>query len=250
MNGSIASHIARRLGPLMRVRPGSVNGSGGAVSFTFDDFPKSALEAGGAILEKYGARGTYYVALGLAGSDGKLGPIATLDDIRETHERGHELACHTFSHLDCSRAAAGEIADDLRRNQAAFAELLDGYTPTNFAYPYGRYLSPAKRQVAPLYATCRGTAGGVNHGTADFADLRGTRIYAPGFSDAAMRKLIDRNLALGGWLIFYTHDIAETPSEYGCTPAQFESVVAYAAERSPLLPVRDVLTRLEAARAA
>ncbi|MBV9825874.1 MAG: polysaccharide deacetylase family protein [Alphaproteobacteria bacterium] len=245
MNGSIASHIARRLGPLLRVRPRRVSLAGGVVSFSFDDFPSNALLTGGTILEKYQARGTYYTALGLAGGDSNVGPIATPEEICETHDRGHELACHGHDHLDYSRAPLERIEDDLRRNSDAFRELLGGYEPVSFAYPYGRYLLAGKRRLATHYASCRGTTGGANAGTADFADLRGTRIYAPIFKEAALRRLIDRSKAAGGWLIFYTHDVSETPSEYGCTPHQFESIVAYAAERSPILTVRDVMARLE-----
>ena len=248
MNGSIASHVARRIGRLWRVRPGHVAWPGGVVSFTFDDFPKSALSAGGAILEKYRTRGTYYVALGLAGSDGNQGPIADLAEILSAHQRGHELACHSYSHLDCSRASAAAIADDLRRNGAAFAALIDGFGPRNFAYPYGRYLLPAKRLVAPRYDSCRGTSGGSNHGTVDFADLRGTSIYAPQYDEGALRRLIDRNRTVGGWLIFYTHDVGETPSPYGCTPRQLEAIVDYAARCGAVLPVGDVLASLSGGR--
>jgi peptidoglycan/xylan/chitin deacetylase (PgdA/CDA1 family) len=173
MPGSIASHIARRLGRLRRVRPTDIAYQGGAVSFSFDDFPKSALATGGAILEKYGLRGTYYAALGLAGSSGNVGPIAELAEMREVHERGHELACHTYAHLDCSRASAPEILAELRRNADAMAALIDGFAASNFAYPFGRYLGPGKRLVAPRFASCRGTSDGINHRRADLADLRG-----------------------------------------------------------------------------
>jgi len=110
MAGSIASHVARRMGRLRRLRPIDIAVQGGAVSFSFDDFPKSALATGGAILEKYGVRGTYYAAVGLAGTTGNVGPIADRAEMREAHQRGHELACHTYSHLDCSRASAPETA--------------------------------------------------------------------------------------------------------------------------------------------
>src|SRR5437667_298185 len=135
MRGSLASHVARKIGRLQRVRPGAVEWRGGVVSFTFDDFPRTALEAGGAILEKRGLRGTYYTSLGLAGTEGNQGPIADLDEIRALHQRGHELGCHTYSHLDCSRVTAPQIVDDLRRNADAFAASLDGFAPSNFAYP-------------------------------------------------------------------------------------------------------------------
>lgn len=248
MNGSIASHVARRVGRFIRVRPVPLSWPGGVVSFSFDDFPKSAIEVGGAILEKHGVRGTYYVALGLAGSEGNQGPIADSSQIRETDQRGHELACHTYSHLDCSRAPGAAILDDLHRNGEAFAELL-GFAPSNFAYPFGRYLLPAKRLVAPLFASCRGTMGGSNGGTVDLADLRGTSIYAPQYDETALRRLIDRNRDAGGWVIFYTHDVGNSPSSYGCTPGQLEALVAYAVERAAaVLPVRDVMTGLAARR--
>jgi peptidoglycan/xylan/chitin deacetylase (PgdA/CDA1 family) len=244
MAGSIASHVARRIGRLRRVRPADIAYPGGAVSFSFDDFPKTALATGGAILEKYGLRGTYYAALGLAGSDGNVGPIAELAEMREAHQRGHELACHTYSHLDCSRASAPEILSEIRRNADAMAALIDGFAPANFAYPFGRYVGTAKRLVAPCFASCRGTSDGINHRGADLADLRGTRVYAQQFSESAMRRLIDRACELGGWLIFYTHDVTEAPSRFGCTPRQWESIVAYAAGRAAVLPVRDVVARI------
>jgi peptidoglycan/xylan/chitin deacetylase (PgdA/CDA1 family) len=235
---------------LRRVRPVDIAYPGGAVSFSFDDFPKSALATGGTILEKYGLRGTYYAALGLAGSTGNVGPIAELAEMREAHQRGHELACHTYTHLDCSRAAAPEILAEIGRNADAMATLLDGFAPSNFAYPFGRYLSPAKRLVAPRFASCRGTSDGINHRGADLADLRGTRVYAQLFDESATRRLIDRACKHGGWIIFYTHDVTEAPSRFGCTPRQWESVVAYAAERAAVLPVCEVLARAPFAAAA
>jgi peptidoglycan/xylan/chitin deacetylase (PgdA/CDA1 family) len=38
------------------------------ISFTFDDFPRSALHVAGRILEDHGIAGTYYVSLGLMGT--------------------------------------------------------------------------------------------------------------------------------------------------------------------------------------
>ena len=50
MRSSISALLARKIGGLMRTRPDSVNWPGGVASFTFDDFPKTALTVGGAIL--------------------------------------------------------------------------------------------------------------------------------------------------------------------------------------------------------
>src|ERR1700722_2095292 len=68
------------------------------ISFTFDDFPRTALLAGGAILKQFELRATYYTALGLLGKDSPSGPIAVADDLRRALEEGNELGCHTFAH--------------------------------------------------------------------------------------------------------------------------------------------------------
>src|SRR5215469_15892880 len=67
--------LPREIGLLMCSRRVSLAWPGGVVSFTFDDFPKSALATGGAILERYRARGTYYASLKLAGAETVLGPM-------------------------------------------------------------------------------------------------------------------------------------------------------------------------------
>jgi hypothetical protein len=60
----------------------------------------------------------------------------------------------------------------------------------------------------------------------------------------ALRARIDEARDRNGWVIFYTHDVSEDPSEWGCTPAQLEAVVDHAAQRLPILPVRDVAARV------
>src|SRR5271166_4623320 len=119
--------VAGKIGRFVYARPMRVAWPGGVVSFTFDDFPKSALTVGAGILERYGARGTYYAAMGLAGSDGMLGPMFDHNDILAAHRAGHELACHTYSHLDCRGAAKSRIRNEIERNAAEFSALLSGY---------------------------------------------------------------------------------------------------------------------------
>src|SRR5262249_36925320 len=113
MLGSGSMRLARAAGRFLRSRPARVAWPAGAVSFTFRDFPKSALATGGALLEKHGRRGTYYAALGLAGTTGDMGPIGDADDIRVAHRAGHELACHTYSHLNCASVRPGRIVSDI-----------------------------------------------------------------------------------------------------------------------------------------
>src|SRR5207237_1150170 len=51
------------------------------ISFTFDDFPRSALLTGGAILKRFGLLGTYYASFGLMGTKAPTGSIFLADDI-------------------------------------------------------------------------------------------------------------------------------------------------------------------------
>ena len=247
MRSSISALIARKIGGFMRTRPADVCWPGGVASFTFDDFPRSALTVGGAILENHGARGTYYTAMKFAGGGNHLGPMFDLADLAAAQGAGHEIACHTHSHLDCRYASGTQIAAEIDENAQALGAVLTP-APTSFAYPYGAISLTAKRLLARRFATCRGTGEGINAGATDLADLLVVTLYAHRFDEPALQARIDEAQTRNGWIIFYTHDICEQPSEWGCTPAQLEAVVGYAAQRLPVLPVRDVAVRLSGGR--
>lgn len=244
MRVSLAARLVRELGGFLCTRPARINWPGGVVSFTFDDFPRSAWTNGGAILEKYDRRGTYYAAMGMAGTANHLGPMFDIADLQAAHAQGHEIACHTYHHRDCARLMPSDIADEIDRNAVALAGVLGAPAIENFAYPFGGVSISAKSELATRFASCRGTGRGINHGTTDLADLLSTSLYNSTFDRERLCQLIDDAQAQSGWLIFYTHDVADEPSPFGCTPAQFQSIVAYAAQNAPVLPVRDVLVGL------
>jgi len=227
----------------MTARPLTVSWPGGVVSFTFDDFPKSAL-AGGHILERHGARGTFYTAMKLAGTNDILGPMFDHEDILAVHRTGHEIACHTFTHRDLRYANRSTMLAEICENSTALSSLIEGFVPTNFAYPYGSVSLKAKYVMGSRFSSCRGIFNNTNQGVADLAELPAKTLYAADFDKAEIDRLIDNNSSVNGWLIFFTHDVVEMPSPYGCTPSQLESVVAYAAERATVLPVRDVIAGL------
>jgi peptidoglycan/xylan/chitin deacetylase (PgdA/CDA1 family) len=247
---SIAAKLVREIGGPLRTKPARIDWRGGVVSFTFDDFPRSAWTNGGAVLEARDLRGTYYAAMGLAGTDGKLGPMFAVDDLRAAHAHGHEVACHTFSHRDCGAAQPAEMAAEVAANAAALAVALEAAEIENFAYPFGGVSLAAKRALHGCFASCRGTGRGLNYGTVDLADLLSISVYARDFNREKLCQLIDDAQAFNGWAIFYTHDVCDTPTPFGCTPAQLASIVAYAAENATVLPVREVLQGLGLARPA
>ena len=71
------------------------------ISFTFDDFPASAAHIGAEIIERFGARATFYSSFSNSGLDSPSGNIASAADAVDLDARGHEIGCHTFSHMDC-----------------------------------------------------------------------------------------------------------------------------------------------------
>lgn len=242
MRSSYSVRLARLIG--LHARPARIDFPGGVASFTFDDFPKSALHVGGAILERHRARGTYYTAMELAGTENHFGPLFEPADVVAAHKAGHEIACHTRTHLDCRYAKPAEIAAEIDENGRQIAALLDGAGPTNFAYPYGAVSLTARHTLKSRFSSCRGTELGINAGATDLADLKVAILFNDAFDDAAMRRTIDEAASGNGWVIFYTHDVREQPSEWGCTPDQLEAAVGYAAEKLKVLPVRDVIGRI------
>lgn len=180
----------------------------------------------------------------LDGTNDILGPMFDAQDILAAHRAGHEIACHTYTHPHCRDVPKSLIAAEIRENAAALCALIEGFAPTNFAYPYGSVSVMAKRLLAAQFSSCRGIGRGINHGIADLADLLAVTIYATDFDEAEMRRLIERNRSVGGWLVFFSHDVADTPSPYSCTPDQLETVVAYIAARTTILPAREVIADL------
>lgn len=240
MASSTLREVTRRCALAMSARPVKFCWPGGVVSFTFDDFPKSALIAGGRILERYYARGTYYTSMNLAERNDHLGPMFDSNDVLAAHSAGHEIACHTFTHVDCRTVPTSSLTAELRQNAQALGTLSSDIKLANFAYPYGSISAPAKRFLGAQFSSCRGIGRGINHEIVDLADLQAVQLYALDFDESEMQRLIQYNKRVEGWLIFFTHDVAQKPSAYGCTPDQLERIVAFAEAHTTILPVRDV----------
>jgi glycosyltransferase involved in cell wall biosynthesis/peptidoglycan/xylan/chitin deacetylase (PgdA/CDA1 family) len=198
------------------------------VSFTFDDFPRSALLAGGAILNSFGLAGTYYASLGLAGKETASGQIFHSEDLATLFEQGHELGCHTFSHCDSWETDAGTFEDSIIENRAALTELFPGAQFESFAYPISLPRPLTKERIADYFLSCRGGGQTFNVGKVDVNQLSAYFLEKSRGDFQPVKDLIDRNRQACGWLIFATHDVSDNPTAFGCTPEFFERVVQYA----------------------
>lgn len=195
------------------------------VSFTFDDFPRSALHEGGAILRRFGFLGTYYVALGLMDRDIPAGRAFSADDLRQTIAEGHELGCHTYAHCHAWNTKPEVFEQSIIENQSALEKLAPGAEFKSLSYPIDWPRPQTKRRAARHFPCCRGGGLSFNLGLTDANNLQACFLEKHRDQPDVLMRLIEANTRACGWLIFATHDVGRNPTPYGCTPDLFEAVV-------------------------
>jgi peptidoglycan/xylan/chitin deacetylase (PgdA/CDA1 family) len=230
-----------------RVEPYRLRNATPMVSFTFDDVPRSAATVGAAILEAHDARGTFYVIGSQVGTSSALWDMVDGDDVVALHRRGHEIACHTFSHKRACDLDAGKLNAEIECNQQYLRSLDASIRIENFAYPFGYGSFVRKRQLKTLFRSCRSIVPGINSGTIDLQFLRAMPLIDRRIDSDGIERAFDRAQTDNGWLIFYTHDVADAPSPYGCSPALLNEALEAASRRK--IPVLNMAEALQCAGA-
>lgn len=219
---SLKGKLRRRLALLAHRKPIRMRLETPMLSFSFDDAPATAVQTGAAILEARGLKGAYYISAGLAGQTGPMGRYATLDEVAGLKGGGHEIACHTYSHIDCGQASASQIVESLDLNARALASIgVSGLE--SFAYPYGDVSRPAKGILDARFRTARTVQAGLVRNGADANQLPSVGIEGENGEQDALSHLGDAHRARA-WLILYTHDVCEAPSPWGCTPQALANI--------------------------
>jgi peptidoglycan/xylan/chitin deacetylase (PgdA/CDA1 family) len=198
----------------------------GAVCFSFDDVPRSAIVHAAPMLEAHGVRGVFYLCAGFTGATTHLGEMHTRADIDALLRAGHEIACHTASHHDLAAMPVAAAIAETDANAKAMSAL-GAPAMAHFAYPYGETQFALKRAFGDRFITARGVNGGVNVGRIDRMQLRAQRLYGEASLNACqavMRSAKDHT----GLAILFTHDVQDTPTPYGCTPDLLQRAIAYA----------------------
>ena len=234
--------VSHRLATHLSVEPFRLLNETPMVSFTFDDIPKSAATTGAKLLEDHDARGTFYVSGGLVGTDAPDWTAVDAEDIVSLHRNGHEIGCHTFSHkraCDLDEAACG-------RKSRAIAAICARSTPPsrseNFAYPFGYGSFGRKGQLKAAFQSCRSIVPGVNSDTVDLQFLRAMPLIDRHIGRDEIERAFDQAQTYNGWLIFYTHDVADRPSPYGCSPDLMSHALEAASQRKiPVLNMAEAL---------
>lgn len=189
-----------------------------ALSLSFDDARLSNVDAGTALLDRFGVKATFFVL-----------PSAVekrLDGWKKAVASGHEIGNHSVKH-PCSGnfVWARPNALETYTPEAMRAELLEanrrieallGVRPEVFAYPCGqtfvgrgvntRSYVPV---VAELFVSGRGWLGEAPNdpGYCDLAQVTGMEMDGKDFEQ--IRALVETARAAGQWLVLAGHETAE-----------------------------------------
>ena len=214
-------------------------------SFTFDDFPRSAWTVGGPILARYGARATYYPAGVFCGAVEDGLDYFDRDDLIACAAAGHEIGCHTFSHIHGAATASKAIAADVARNADFLHDVLGDMPPSTFAYPYGEVTPRTKLLMSGMFPVSRGIRPGVNAGVIDLAQLKAYPLEHRSWKAAEVERLVAQAVETNGWLVFFSHDVSDDPSPYGATPEMLEhALAAVKAAGVEAIPVKHALAKV------
>ncbi|MBZ5582111.1 MAG: polysaccharide deacetylase family protein [Acidobacteriia bacterium] len=211
-------------------------GKTAAVSLSFDDARASQAEVGAPLLEKYGAKATFFV-----------NPRAVkdrLDAWKKVLAAGQEIGNHTTSH-PCtvnypfsSRNPLEDytiprIEEEMDGANAEIEHLL-GVKPVTFAYPCGQKfvgrgvdLKSYVPAAAKRFLACRGflDEGSNDPARCDLAQTLG--MVSDGLTFEQMRSLAAAAAKQGGWLVFAGHEIGK-PGPQATEAAVLEQFLRYA----------------------
>jgi peptidoglycan/xylan/chitin deacetylase (PgdA/CDA1 family) len=197
-------------------------GKRAAVSLSFDDARLSQVDAGFAILDRYGIKATFYL------SPPNVEP--RLEAWRSAAAHGHEMGNHTLTHpcsgnFTWSRANALEectleqIEQEINGASATIRELLS-VTPLTFAYPCGQkfvgrgeFLQSYVPVVSRHFVAGRGFRDETINSPAfcDLAQVMGVDGDAQDFE--VLQAWIDRAAQEGGWLVLCSHEVGDFPRQ-------------------------------------
>ncbi|HYW62190.1 MAG TPA: polysaccharide deacetylase family protein [Bradyrhizobium sp.] len=228
----VRARVSHRMAMHLCVRPFRMRNAAPMVSFTFDDVPKSAATTGAAVLKEYGALGTFYVIGSQVGGHSALWDMVDAKDIVALRQAGHEIACHTFSHKRACDLDAEELHEEVDHNQRYLRALDSSIRIENFAYPFGYGSFVRKHQLGTMFRSSRSIVPGINSGSVDLQFLRAMPLIDRRIDRAGIERAFDAVTKNNGWLIFYTHDVADEPSAYGCSPSLLREALQAARKRN------------------
>ncbi len=232
---SLPAKVTRRLTQWQAVKPLGHRPRRPIVSFTFDDFPKSAAVHGARILESHSGHGTFYACTGMAGKMNLTGLQFDEGDLESLRNAGHEIGGHSQTHVDMAVASTAKVLSDIDENIRRLSALNSAMPVRQFAYPFGETTMAVKRQLAGRFDAARGILPGANMPATDVMQLRAFELDSTERRMAAAAAAIDSLRTAPSWIVLFTHDVRETPSAFGVSPTSMERLVKRAAHVGAVL---------------
>ena len=234
--------ISRLIARRVVTRSAVLAGPTAAASITFDDVPESAARIGAPLLERKGVRGTFYVSAGQCGTTDQQWGVASRADVRALAEAGHEIGCHTASHVNVQSLTRAELARECARNAALLGEISGTGASSNFAYPFGDLGFLQKRWLERRFSSCRSIYERVNVGRVDLGNVGAIGLFDRTLNRGAVERLVAQATADRAWLVFYTHDVSATPTFMGTSPALLKDTLRILDDYGvPCLTIADAL---------
>ena len=147
---------ARDHGLVDVTRPGPLSWDRPLVSITFDDGWESTYDEGVPLLTERGMPATFYVNPATIETPEHM----TAAELRKLDRTGHEIAAHSYQHVDLTAIGADRLDAQLRK--AADELTSAGLPPADLATPFGRSDPQVRWYAQRDYQTVRGTDTGVN----------------------------------------------------------------------------------------
>ncbi|MET1089220.1 MAG: polysaccharide deacetylase family protein [Arthrobacter sp.] len=189
-------------------KPGPLRWSQPMVSITFDDGWQSVYDRALPLLDKYGFRSTQYVNA----SSIETPNFMTAAEIQQLHDAGHEIAAHSYRHVDLTSVGTDRLDEELRMSEEALAAA--GFPTDNLATPYGRSDPQVGWYASKYFNLMRGTDDGLNtRQNLDQQDLKVFYVTDETTPERLAQALADTS-RVNGWLILVYHQIS-TPESTG-----------------------------------
>jgi len=189
----VIGKLERILAKSIVTAPAMLTADAPAVSFSFDDFPKTAYTNAGEILEDSDAKGTYFLSTDLIGTNYEGQIQCDAQDLKNVIHNGHEIGGHTQSHKHLQTLSDAEMKYEIKENLDFISTTL-ATEISSFAFPFGGTSPKAKRNLLPYYQIARAITPGLNYGKIDRMNINAYSLYGDYFSIQRIEKLVDEAL--------------------------------------------------------
>lgn len=126
-----------------------------AVSLTFDDGIQEDYTLIAPHLDRYGLKGTFCINGAFIGDiDDRFAPRMTWEQCRELDAHGHEIASHSWSHLNEYEISIEETRLEISKNDSAILKEL-GKRPLTYFFPFNAYTPEALEAATENRVACR-----------------------------------------------------------------------------------------------